>query len=594
MTLSVALRSALSGMSASQTVIGNISNNIVNANTEGYTRKIVGQTAVYLDGSIAGVRTENVYRNVSDTLIREIRGQVGQLEEGRVQNQYYDLMQDLFGAPGSDSALSSFVDRLGLAFQDLAVNPQSSTLGKNAVDEAVNLAGTFNRLSEMIQDMRSQADREIGYAIEDINTKLNSIHDLNTRIVAANTSGRSSADLEDQRDQAIKELSGFINIQTFTRTNGETVVLMNNGGTLVDSSPFLLSYTPSAGLAAESSYPATIPPILKQDTSGTVDVTTAVGTGKLNGLLEVRDDILVDLQAQLEVLATNLRDEINAIHNLGTAFPAPGVLTGTNSVAAGDLLGPLGATGIIRINVVDADGVAQNTADIDLSSYATIGSLINDINVNFGAGTASIDSDGHLVLDSTVNWGAASGIAITNNNGAIDGTNFSHFFGLNDLFVGTDNTSVAGDFARTMAVKSEIVANPGLLARGQGAGANSAGAEIDITPGDATIVQQMANKFSEALSYGAANSLPGINATFSSYASLITANNANLAENAASSLESQEILVQGLEFKNDAVSAVNIDEELAYLIQFENAFSASAQVLSVVRELFALLEEAFG
>ena len=124
------------------------------------------------------------------------------------------------------------------------------------------------------------------------------------------------------------------------------------------------------------------------DLRGT-DITTEITSGQLGALIKLRDTTLPNLQSELNTLASGVFDQINAVHNDGTAFPPPNTLTGTQTVAAGD---PFAGTGTTRIAVVDANGdLVAPPIELDLTAYATVGAVQTALNAALGAnGTASI------------------------------------------------------------------------------------------------------------------------------------------------------------------------------------------------------------
>jgi len=79
---------------------------------------------------------------------------------------------------------------------------------------------------------------------------------------------------------------------------------------------------------------------------------------------------------------------------------------------------------------------------------------------------------------------------------------------------------------------------------------------------------------------------------FSEYASSIIARSSSLADTNDRQISSQRTLTESLQFKSDSIRGVNLDEELADLIVFEQAFSAAARVISVIQEMIDRLEQA--
>ena len=112
-----------------------------------------------------------------------------------------------------------------------------------------------------------------------------------------------------------------------------------------------------------------------------------------------------------------------------------------------------------------------------------------------------------------------------------------------------------------------------------------------VTVGDSTVAQRLANKFNDRLSFAAAGGIPQTTTTMSGYGATILSTNANLAANIASDLAFRKIVYQEVLNKTQSASGVNVDEELGNLILFQNAYAASARMVTVVSEVMKILNE---
>ena len=134
MSLTVSLYSALSGLQANQAALQVISENVTNANTVGYTRKIVQQRSVTLDGQGAGVELGQLARNVDPHLTADANEALSSLAAIDVQSGYYQRIQDLYGRPDSNSSIHARITDLSGALQELAATPETSALQIDAVN----------------------------------------------------------------------------------------------------------------------------------------------------------------------------------------------------------------------------------------------------------------------------------------------------------------------------------------------------------------------------------------------------------------------------------------------------------------------------
>ena len=595
MSLSIALQNALSGLQANEAMIQVIANNVTNANVEGYTRKIAQPTSVTVAGEGRGVELGDLIRVVDERLLADLRTTLSTLGDARAQNFYYERIMNQFGTLANDAALGATIADLATAMQGLAISPDSSAHRNEVVSAAVALARQLNEMSQHIQTLRFDADRDITAKIELINTELEKIADLNASIQSSQALGESTSGREDLRDQALANISELIDIRFFKRTTGEIVVTLPDGRVLADKVAHPLSHTPAGALTPDITYAGGgIGPIM----SGPNDITAGIKSGELGGIIQARDTILPNLQAQIDKLTQMLRDQMNALHNAGTSRPPPNTLTGTRSFAlpASDTITFSAA---VRIAVVDASGNFVAHYDLAAGTY-TVKQIETLIDTNLsGFATASTSTGGPLSIaaDKSTNGIAIVDLAsqtVTHTDGTTTYSGFSNYFGLNDLFV--TPSRVQGDSISNLAaliqVRSDIVSDPARLARGAlistTAPAPKAG-ELAVALGDASIIQSLADKFLEDLQFAAIGGLPFTATTLASYASEILSTTAISAASAEKTALFKQTLFEELSFRNDSISGVNIDEELRNMVLYENAYAATARVIQVVDDLFDIL-----
>ncbi|MGE5537906.1 MAG: flagellar hook-associated protein FlgK [Gemmatimonas sp.] len=586
----VAMRGAVSAMQTMQTALAVTSNNIANANTEGYTKKSTNFSTTTVDGVSAGVHVDSVTRNVNDFLVRELRNQLSSVNAANVMDQYYSNMQNLFGTPDSSSSLAMLLTNLSNDMQALSLDPQSPSAQSKVVLSAQAITASLNQSSQKVQDLRNQANKAIATDVGNINSALDKIADLNLQIARATHLSQPTGDLEDERDRQLASVAQAMDIGTYKGEDGELVVFTGSGETLVDRGVAShLSYTPSSSMSATIYYPGGG---VSAITVHGRDITTDIGSGRLASLVDLRDNVLPNLGLQFDALAQKLSDQMNEIHNQGTAFPPPNSLTGTRALTAATAVN---FSGTARIAVLDANGKLVGSAlDLDFSDLATdvggtptLAQIRDAINgVYSGAAqpipglagaTASIDADGHLVITAT---SASNGIAINEMTSAEAGTGFgfSHYFGLNDLFVG----STTGGLASNIAVRSDIVSNPAHLARGTlASGTVSAGTAM-LGNGDNTNVNALADMMAQTQSFSATGGLPALNTTLDGYATSILSTNSQAAAHATDDAKFLTATLADTKNKVGSDSGVNTDEELSNLMIYQNSYAASARLITVI------------
>lgn len=176
------------------------------------------------------------------------------------------------------------------------------------------------------------------------------------------------------------------------------------------------------------------------------------------------------------------------------------------------------------------------------------------------------------------------------------GWGFSHYFGLNDFFV-SNKATATGDTvngsALSLKIRADLLADPnlissGTLTRGQSsANPNSfTNYSYERTTGDNSVARKIADLGLNQLRFSASGGLSASTKTFNGYASEILAYGASRATAASSTYSDEETLMSSYQSSVDAVSGVNIDEEMANTVILQNAYSGSAQVIKVVKDLF--------
>lgn len=453
MTLTLAIQTALSGLNAAQTGLGIVSDNISNANTEGFTRKQLSISSIVLAGAGRGVRVDDIVRQVDENILRQLRSQGSRTGQYQIRQEFTQQVQDYFGTPENNNSVSHRIASLGAAFEALSLQPEDSSSRIALVSEARFLTGQINELSKDIQVLRADADRRMGLMIDDVNTALQHLADINFEVTRLRSIDLPTAGVEDDRDRLLQQIAEVLEIRTFTRPNGQIVVTAGSGRVLVDGTQAnTLVHGPALGLQASNTYidpsytnyyqTGGVTGIFVGSATAANDITSEISDGKLRGLIDQRDTVLAGLQFELDELTRALRDGLNAAHNNGVAFPPPTTLTSSHAFdpGGGDVLG---GSGTVRIAVVNRQtGAAVNSADIAINPGDDLTTIVANINAALGAGTAAITASGKLQLTAPAGP-PDQGIAINEGTSSFtvgaETRGFSHFFGLNDFFVNGTN-----------------------------------------------------------------------------------------------------------------------------------------------------------
>lgn len=220
MSLSLILNTANSGMTAAQTQLRVVSDNVSNVNTPGYVRKIADQESVSTHGVGAGVEVTRI-RLATDRFLQAASMNAGS-EAGRqgVRYELYDRIQALFGDPGGDTGFFSKVDEVFSAFAASAEDPTSSPRRQEALFRVQALFDESARVSGQIQSVREDADGRIQSAVERGNVLLEQIESLNVEISRATSTGGDASGAETAQAALIGQLSELMDVRVSTRAVG--------------------------------------------------------------------------------------------------------------------------------------------------------------------------------------------------------------------------------------------------------------------------------------------------------------------------------------------------------------------------------------
>ena len=578
MSLDIARLVAFSGISATELQISVASSNISNADTKGYTEKSANQVATVTGGVGTGVSITGISSNVDKLLLKSLIGANSELGAADTTNSYLEQLQQLFGSASTSgtsttgTSLANALASLESSLSSLASSPSSVSLQSAAVSALDDFASQLRSTSSGVQSLRANSDKDIASSVKSVNDDLQQIADLNVQIRKMAAAGQSTADLEDQRNSALQDLSSYMNVSYYTASNGDLQVYTSSGRALVDSSAHTLSYTASANVSASSSYSSGGFSGIMVDG---VDVTSQITSGKIGALITLRDLTLPATQTQLDQLATELKSALNAITNGASAVPPPTSLTGSASVSSATALA---ASGTVRIAVADQSGNLVSYKDLDLSSYATVGDLVTALNGISGV-SASLDSSGHLSISAT---SSSNGIAINDMTSSVGGGGFSEYFGMNDLVTGTG--------AANFAVNSSILSGAAGLPTGtlDNSATLTTGSQV-LTSGSATIINQLYDKLTGSTSFSSAGGLSATTGSFADYAAAIVANVASKATQASSNYTAKSTAQASYASSLSSQSGVNIDEETARVSSLQNKYAAASQLISVVNSMFSSL-----
>lgn len=445
MSLNGILSSALTALQTNTAALRVVSNNVANLNTPDYARRVVNQQVLVSGGQLQGVGIAEIQRMADKFLMQETLSANSASQQYSTQSTIFDQINGMLGKPGDGTALTTQLDNIFAALGNAALAPNASASRQGILNSFQSLASTISTLSTSLNTLQQQVDQQVGTAIGSVNALIEQIYSLNQQIQKATAIGDTSSGLFDQRDTAVKNLSALIDVRTATQQNGALVVMTNDGINLVGDTYAQLSYRPGSSNGTYG--PITISnvnPATGQAIGQSQIFDPHLTSGSIKGLIDMRDGTLSELQQELGNFAQNTALSFNAQANANTSVPPPDILEGRNTgLLSGDALGFTGKT---TVAVADANGKLVSRIDIDFDAGtlsvdgggavaigSTVGSFVAALNSALGANGAANFSNGVLTLSATGGNGiVVQDDASTPSNRA--GFGFSHFFGLNDIF----------------------------------------------------------------------------------------------------------------------------------------------------------------
>ncbi|MEA1675095.1 flagellar hook-associated protein FlgK [Nitrospirillum sp. BR 11163] len=348
MSLFSALNSAANSLNVIQAGIQVVSDNMNNANSPDRTKHTVSQTT----DPLSGVTISQYSRSVDVALQAQLQGTTSENGMQQVLSQYMSQIGGMLGTTNSSNSSDSATPKLTQAFQDftkalqdLSASPESAVAQNQVVQKAQALVQTIHTLSAGVDQMEVQAKGDITQTVKSINTDLTQIDQLNATISQLKASNQPTADFEDQRDATLRDLSSMINVRTTQRDDGSIAVFTPTGATLVDGTATQLSYDGKVISGA-----------------GGADITAAVSSGKLGGLLDLVADSSpapASGDATTEVFR-KLKSQLDAV---------AGALTGTTQAGQ-------------PTSITDAYNKAGPTNDGELASGLFSGADAGTLSVN--------------------------------------------------------------------------------------------------------------------------------------------------------------------------------------------------------------------
>lgn len=642
-SISSALIVATSGLKAAQASIDAVTRNVASAQVDGYNRKEVPLETVAAFDASGGVRAREIVRQVSSSLLRQFRTSASTTNRLETEDDFLSRFETIFGKPGDTINAAAKMGTLADAFRALSLSPDLSTNHFNIVQAAQDIAANFNQLSTTVRALREEADAAIKNSVDVINAALVQVADLNQQIASLKALNKSTAELEDKRDLQINIVAKEMDITYFEKDNGEIYISTSNGRGLLDAGfdedNLPLSFTKTGAILPGTAYyppPSTSYSELSGVRIGNTDISPELNQGNIAGYLRLRDEHLPETEAQLDELAARLIQKFNfldlQIFRNGTltvpndleVLDAGGLVAGSTTITiSSSALSSTGLTAGMTMKFAGHDTVYEIVAidspaagQVDIREIGTNTGLTADVSefedVTFGPQiptftnqTALVVGDGATVgtpIEMTGIVGAQVGtrIKFANHDTIYTITQVSPTGGLaaNQFLIQPDGTGTglraaiaADETIRVLhpvpgvtGIASQITVNPTVI---NNMWRTRDGTRVD-TPssltGNNTLPSAIIQMFETQQTFSA-NSGLNTTATLEAFAANVVSFEASRRNATQTELASQTLIRDTVDqrLKND--SGVNVDQELAFMLQVQNSYQASARVISTIREM---------
>ena len=562
MALNAALATASRALELFSTGVQVSANNIANANSPGFIREELQIRAAnpFQRGALivgSGAQATSVKQIIDQYLEKRIHTAGSNASASQARQEIYSQLESQLRELG-DTDLSTRLSEFTASINEVVNQPELSPLRRSVIEEGRLLVQSITDLRSRVDDIRRAQTSRIDDIISEANNLIDEVQTLNRQISLQESNGLLSSDagaLRANRYEALNRLAEIIPIRYEERANGVVEVFSGSEYVLLGGEKQHLEATVSAdrGVSVQE---------VRFDRTHQ-DVTKA--GGELKGIIEGRDEILGGFNDLLDQLTSGLIDAVNRVHSSGEGLTGYSSVTAINSVSdanrvlsdAGLAFTPEHGSFTLKVRNLQTGLTESHEIAIDLDGLGGNDTTLEDVRAaidSFDGVSASITTDGRLKLDADPDFELRFGD---------DSSGVLAALGINTFFTGSDSL--------TIGLNEVIAGNPDLLAAGQGGG-----------PSDnrnALLLAEVLDAGQDTLGGSSVNDF---------YNAIISSVSQGAAAEQATA-QGLQTYVDSLNAQRDQYSGVSLDEEAVRMIEFQQAFAASARVIQTVDELFQIL-----
>ena len=616
----------MSGLRATQAAISLVGSNVANAETPGYVRKSIIQSAGVTGDYGSSVLLHGVDRQLDQYLQTQLRTETSGAAYADIRSTFLQNLQNVYGNPAETGTIEDSFNKLLTAFQGLSTSPDSQSARISAVSAAQTMAQTLNAATQGIQSLRANAEMGINDSVITANNAMAQIAFINNQLQNNGKTDAATASLLDQRDQYITQLSSLMDVRTVVNDLNQVTVFTNSGVQLVGTEAAQLSFNPQGTMTPNTLYSSdptksnvgTIAINFPRGGSYDMVSTNSIRSGKIAAYLELRDNTLVKAQAQVDQFAASMASALSDKTTAGTAAPASVLpqagydldLTGLQSGNVMHVTYKDNTTGITHnLSIVRVD----DPSVLPLSNTTTLDPNDEVLGINFAGGMASVVSQLNAALGSTANlqFSNPSGSTLrVLDDGApnrsdvlsasVTTTMSSLTSGNPQLPLFTDNGGVfsgaiTANGSQQIGLAGRISVNLGLLgdpSRTIVFSTSPLTPSGDTTRSDFILTQLQSGNYRYSPQTGIGTTGSPFTGTLTNFAKQFISQQGEAATAAKQLADGQSVVLNTLQKKLTDTSGVNIDDEMAHLLALQNAYSANARVMSSIKQMYDTLIQA--
>jgi len=572
----------ISGLKTSQRQLATTGRNIANVNTPGYIRQRTEQSSQAAGYSGAGytgngVQADTTIRFYEEFLEQQVRDSHSQLSRFESYHELSGQIDNILG--NSDTGLSPSLDNFFNAVQESNNYPASTAARSVLLTSANNLTDRFQLIHNQLNELNNQSNTRLADISSEISARSKSIARLNEQIASYRGNG-SPNNLLDRREQLIMEVAERIDVNVEYDNNGQGAVNVFVGS----GQPLVLANNGYAIGVSQGEYSSAEREILLYGGKGSTAITEQIQGGELQGVLDFKEEVLNPAFNALGNIAAGLSAEFNDQHQMGMTLreSSPGVFNLGGDFFS-DLRGP---------NQVLSSSNNQGTAAFGYNLGDTAVLTSSDFEMSFGS-AAGVDTFTLTRLEDGISFsgsGASSAAALTALNSDLanlpaNSINTSQGFSLSltsgaiqsgDKFLIQPTHDLASKMAvQVNDVKDIALANPLQLSHG-----------INNNPTDDN---RNGLQLAELQSK---KSMLNSSSDFQSAYGLMTAGVGTLTHSSSLDISAQTTINEQTLASRNSLSGVNLDEEAANLLKFQQSYMAATKVISAADDVFKTLLDA--